>query len=120
MAVACAMVLTVPSTAATTSPLEDRPSVMTMDYAAGDLIATVHSPRALVGTRPLVLVGQRGSDLLGPELARQGFVVVVVREGAAVRHLELWRALTAGEGPLAERLHGFGRHVDLTSTVAEP
>lgn len=120
VAVACAMVLTAPSTPATTSPREYRPSVMRMDYAAGDLIATVHTPCTLVGALPLVLVGPRGSDLLGPELARQGFVVVVVRQGAAGRHLELWRALETAEGPLAERFRAFAGHLDLTATVAEP
>jgi hypothetical protein len=114
------MVLTAPSTPATTSPREYRPSVMRMDYAADDLIATVHAPRTLVGALPLVLVGPRGSDLLGPDLARRGFVVVVVRTGEAGRHLELWRALQRTEGPLAERFRGFAGHLDLTATVAEP
>jgi hypothetical protein len=117
MAVLFAMVLTAPSTAATTSTRKYRPSVMKMEYAAGGLTATVHAPRSLVGELPLVLAG---SELLGPGLARQGFVVVVVRDGAPGRHLELWRALVAGEGPLVERFSGFARHLDLTATVAEP
>ena len=52
--IAFAMVLTAPSTAASTSVRDYRPAVMTLEYTAGDLNAVVHAPRTLVGTRPLV------------------------------------------------------------------
>ncbi|MCX2947869.1 hypothetical protein [Lentzea sp. NEAU-D7] len=72
----------------------------------------------------------RGYDYLAEELARQGFVVVsvsvngvnagemgqiadVARAAVMNRHLELWRDLNQGKGPL--RLPGFRGHVDLTN-----
>lgn len=72
----------------------------------------------------------RGYDYLGQELARQGFVVVsvsvngvnggeqgqpadVARAGVMSKHLELWRDLNAGTGPLAGQLKEFRNHVDL-------
>lgn len=74
----------------------------------------------------------RGYDYLGEELARQGFVVVsvsvngvnagemgeiadVARAALMSKHLELWRDLNAGKGPLAQQLKGFRDHVDLTN-----
>jgi dienelactone hydrolase len=74
----------------------------------------------------------RGYDYLAEELARQGFVVVsisangvnageplqpadVARAALMSKHLELWRDLDAGTGPLASRLRGFTGHVDLTN-----
>ncbi|MFD5825002.1 alpha/beta hydrolase family protein [Lentzea sp. NPDC060358] len=74
----------------------------------------------------------RGYDYLGEELARQGFVVVsvsanginagitgqisdVARAALMNKHLEMWRDLNDGTGPLVERLHGFQGHVDLTN-----
>ncbi|KJK44537.1 hypothetical protein UK23_29000 [Lentzea aerocolonigenes] len=116
VAVACAMVLTAPSTAAATSVRHHRPAVMTMEYSVGDLRAVVHSPRTLVGTRPLVFQFH-GYDEVAESLARQGSVVVLVSDRTAVdRHLELWRSLSKAEGPLAERFRGFAGHF----TVAEP
>jgi dienelactone hydrolase len=73
----------------------------------------------------------RGYDYLGEELARQGFVVVsvsangvnageslqpadIARAKLMSKHLELWRDLNDGKGPLAGRLPGFAGHVDLT------
>ncbi|MFS8098899.1 hypothetical protein LFM09_17360 [Lentzea alba] len=114
------VVLTAPSTAAKTSVREYRPAVTRMDYVAGDLVGSVHSPRTLVGSRPLVVVEPRGADLLGPVLARQGFVVVVARQGSPERHLELWRQVDARRGPLAERFCGFAGHLDLPDTAHQP
>jgi hypothetical protein len=169
-AVACAMVLTAPTTSATPDN-----SVRKLEYSLGDrafqvpgfhtepggpladleLTAVVHAPRTLVGKRPLVLLahglwkpcrdGQeawpcpagdpfpsyRGYDYLGEELARQGFVAVsvsvngvnagemgqvadVARAAVMSKHLEMWRDLNDGKGPLAGLLKGFTNHVDLT------
>lgn len=106
-AVVLAMVLTAPSTAATTPVREYRPAVMRMDYGVGDLNATVHSPRTLVGTRPLVF-HLRGNDHHARSLAQQGFIVVLVSDRTAVsRHVALWRELSGAEGPLVERFRGF-------------
>lgn len=114
--VACAMVLTAPSTAASTSVRPYRPAVMTMEYAVGELNAVVVAPRTLVGTRPLV-VNFRGFDEVAESLAQQGSVVVLVSDRTALdRHLRLWRELSEGKGPLAERFFGFAGHF----TVAEP
>lgn len=114
VAVAVAMMLTSPSTAATTSGDDYSPAVMRMDYAVGDLTAHVHAPRTLVGVRPLVFGFH---DDLARESARQGFVVVVVDDRWSVAaHEELWRELNAGGGPLAERFAGFVGNV----AVAEP
>jgi len=116
VAVACAMVLTAPSTAAATSVRHDRPAIMTMDYAVGDLKAVVHAPRTLVGTRPLVF-GFRGYDDIARSSAQQGSVVVLVSDRTSVdRHAQLWRELNDREGPLAERFRGFAGHF----SVAEP
>ncbi|MDT7788255.1 MAG: hypothetical protein QOF58_6674 [Pseudonocardiales bacterium] len=116
VAVACAMVLTAPSTAAATSVRHYRPAVMTMEYSVGGLHAVVHSPRTLVGTRPLVFQF-RGYDEVAQSLAQQGSVVVLVSDRTALdRHLELWRSLSKAEGPLAERFRGFAGHF----VVAEP
>ncbi|MGW6445842.1 hypothetical protein [Lentzea sp. NPDC055074] len=74
----------------------------------------------------------RGYDYLGEELARQGFVVVsvsvngvnagmmgeiadVARAAVMSKHLEMWRDLDEGRGPLAQRLRGFRGHVDLAN-----
>lgn len=74
----------------------------------------------------------RGYDYLGEELARQGFVVVsisangvnagmlgetadVARAALMSKHLEMWRDLNDGRGPLVRHLHGFRGHVDLTN-----
>jgi hypothetical protein len=116
VAVACAMVLTAPSTAAATSVRHYRPAVMTMEYAVGDLKAVVHAPRTLVGTRPLVF-GFRGYDDIARSSAQQGSIVVLVSDRTAVdRHAQLWRELNDREGPLAERFCGFAGHF----SVAEP
>ncbi|MGW6935464.1 hypothetical protein ACWGE0_35755 [Lentzea sp. NPDC054927] len=115
VAVACAMVLTAPAAAATTSQV-DRFAIMRMEYTAGELTGVVHAPRTLVGERPLVF-NYLGYDARAQELARQGFIVVLVSEPAVLtRHLEMWRDLHAGAGPLAERFAGFARHF----AVAEP
>ncbi|WP_434442928.1 alpha/beta hydrolase family protein [Lentzea sp. E54] len=77
-------------------------------------------------------LSHRGYDYLGQELARQGFVVVsisangvnagelgqpadVARAMLMSKHLEMWRDLNDGKGPLAGRLRGFQGHVDLTN-----
>ncbi|SMC97854.1 alpha/beta hydrolase family protein [Lentzea albidocapillata] len=74
----------------------------------------------------------RGYDYLAEELARQGFVVVsvsanginagmlgetadVARASLMSKHLEMWRDLNDGRGPLARKLPGFRGHVDLTN-----
>ncbi|NGY60975.1 hypothetical protein G7043_18750 [Lentzea sp. NEAU-D13] len=74
----------------------------------------------------------RGYDYLAEELARQGFVVVsvsvngvnagemgqiadVARAGLMSKHLEMWRDLDDGKGPLAQKLQGFRGHVDLAN-----
>ncbi|PWK82827.1 hypothetical protein C8D88_11277 [Lentzea atacamensis] len=115
-AVALAMVLTAPSAAATTAVREHRPAVMKMEYTVGDLNAVVHSPRALVGTLPLVF-SFRGNDDYAQSLAQQGSVVVLVSDRIAVdRHRELWRQLSEAGGPLVERFRGFAGHF----AVAEP
>lgn len=115
-AVVLAMVLLAPSTAATTPVGERPPAVMRMEYRVGDLQAAVHSPRALVGTLPLVF-HSGGNEYYARSLARQRFIVVLVSDRAALdRHVRLWRELSEAEGPLAERFCGFtGRFV-----VAEP
>ena len=114
--IAFAMVLTAPSTAASTSVRDYRPAVMTLEYTAGDLNAVVHAPRTLVGTRPLVF-NFRGYDYIAQSLAAQGFVVVLVSDRTALsRHVDLWRELGEGKGPLAERFGGFTGHF----SVAEP
>ncbi|WP_394620733.1 hypothetical protein JNUCC0626_16980 [Lentzea sp. JNUCC 0626] len=113
VAVACALVLTAPNTAAAPVQEEHRPATMTMTYEVGDLAAVVHAPRTLVGARPLILT----SDISAQRLVRQGAVVVFVHDRSALpRHRELWRELGSGTGPLAERFAGFARHV----VVAEP
>ncbi|MET9632325.1 hypothetical protein ABZX92_33200 [Lentzea sp. NPDC006480] len=110
VAAACALVLTAPSTAAATSVRHHRPAVMTMEYSVGDLHAVVHSPRTLVGTRPLVFQF-RGYDEVAQSLAQQGSIVVLVSDRTAVdRHRELWRQLSEARGPLAERFRGFAGH----------
>lgn len=116
VAVACAMVLTAPSTAAATSVRHHHSAVMTMEYAVGDLKAVVHAPRTLVGLRPLVF-HFHGFDEIAQSLAQRGSVVVLVSDRTAVdRHAELWRSLSEGEGPLVERFRGFADHF----AVAEP
>ncbi len=116
VAVVCAMVLTAPSTAATTSLDDYQPAIMRMEYAVGDLTAEVHAPRTLVGVLPLVF-NFRGYDYLARDMARRGFVVVLVSDRLSLdRHAQLWRELDAGAGPLAERFRGFARHF----SVAEP
>ena len=116
VAVACAMVLTAPSTAAATSVRHHHAAVMTMEYAVGDLKAVIHAPRTLVGLRPLVFHFP-GFDEIARSLAQRESVVVLVSDRTAVdRHVELWRALSRGEGPLAERFPGFAGHF----VVAEP
>ncbi|SEQ31778.1 hypothetical protein [Lentzea albida] len=113
VAVACALMLTAPSTAA--APSQDRPgrATMTMAYEVGDLAAVVHAPRTLVDVGPLVF----GNDLTAPLLAQQGAIVVVVHDRWSVdRHRELWRALDERSGPLAERFAGFAGHF----TVVQP
>ena len=113
VAVACALMLTAPSTAAAPSRDHHRRATMTMTYEVGDLAAVVHAPRTLVGVEPLVF----GNALTAPLLAQQGAVVVVVRDRWSVdRHRELWRALDERTGPLAERFAGFAGHL----AVAEP
>ncbi|GLY51540.1 hypothetical protein [Lentzea sp. NBRC 102530] len=113
VAVACALALTAPSTAAAPAQEESRPATTTMTYEIGDLTAVVHAPRTLVGARPLVLT----SEISAQRLVRQGAVVVLVHDRSALpRHRELWRELSAGTGPLAERFAGFAHHV----VVAEP
>ncbi|MCX2947868.1 hypothetical protein [Lentzea sp. NEAU-D7] len=113
VAVACALVLTAPSTAATPPPDDDRSATTTMTYRAGDLVAVVHAPRTLVGVRPLVLT----HDVSARVLVRRGAVVVLVHDPSSLaRHRELWRELSAGTGPLEERFGGFAGHF----SVAEP
>lgn len=113
VAVACALVLTAPSTAAAPSQDDHRPATMTMTYRVGDLVAVVHAPRTLVGMRPLVLT----SDLAAQALVRRGAVVVRVTDPSALeRHRELWRELGSGTGPLAPRFGGFAGHF----SVAQP
>ncbi|MFD4637218.1 hypothetical protein ACFWN2_07870 [Lentzea sp. NPDC058436] len=113
VAVACALVLTAPSTAAAPSQDDYRPATMKMTYEVGDLVAVVHAPRTLVGVRPLVF----GHEFTAPQLAQQGAVVVVVSDRWSMdRHRALWRALNERGGPLAERFAGFAGHF----SVAEP
>ena len=116
LAVACALVLTAPSTAASTSSQVYRPAIMRMEYTVGALTAVVHAPRTLVGERPIVF-DYRADDNHAQTLARRGFIVVLVRDPAVLtRHLELWRDLHERTGPLAERFAGFAGHF----AVAEP
>ncbi|CRK57144.1 putative secreted protein [Alloactinosynnema sp. L-07] len=73
----------------------------------------------------------RGYDYLGEKLAEQGFIVVSISANAinahllgdegyysraylVNKHLELWRDLARGEGPLAGALGRFRGRVDLT------
>ena len=113
--VALMMVLTslsTPLTTAATTPPDDgyRPAVVRMEYETGDLAAVVHSPRTLVGVRQLVF-SFRGNDAYAEELARQGFVVVLVGDRLTLDgHRALWRELGGGAGPLAERFRGFAGH----------
>ena len=116
VAVACALVLTAQSTAAAPSQDDYRPATMSMRYESGSLTGVVHAPRTLVGVRPMVF-HVRGSDVYAQELARQGFVVVLVDDRFALdRHRELWREIVTGTGPLAERFGRFAGHL----AVAEP
>ncbi|MFJ5985193.1 hypothetical protein [Lentzea sp. NPDC092896] len=117
VAVACALVLTAQSTAAAPSQDDDyRPATMSLRYEAGSLTGVVHAPRTIVGVRPVVF-NVRGSDVYAQELARQGFVVVLVDDRFSMdRHRELWRGVVAGTGPLAERMGRFAGHL----AVAEP
>ena len=116
LAVACALVLTAPSTAASTSSQVYRPAILRMEYTVGTLTAVVHAPRTLVGERPIVF-DYRTDDNRAQTLARRGFIVVLVSDAAVLtRHLELWRDLHARTGPLAERFAGFAGHF----AVAEP
>ncbi|SDK08320.1 hypothetical protein SAMN04488074_104201 [Lentzea albidocapillata subsp. violacea] len=111
VAVACALVLTAPST--TASPDDHRPATMTMTYQAGDLAAVVHAPRTLVGVHPLVLT----HDVSATVLVRRGAVVVLAPDPSSLtRHRALWRELSSGTGPLAERFAGFAGHF----SVAQP
>jgi predicted dienelactone hydrolase len=69
----------------------------------------------------------RGYDYLGAALARRGFVVVSIsvdsinmtsfdygdRARLINKHLDLWRQLAAGRGPLEPVLGRLGEHVDL-------
>ncbi|MET9227927.1 hypothetical protein [Lentzea sp. NPDC003310] len=112
VAVACALVLTAPSTAAAPSQDDYRPATTTMTYQVGDLAAVVHSPRTLTGARPLVITRDPGARAL----ASRGAVVVLVDGSSIDRHRALWRELTSGTGPLAERFGGFAGHV----VVAQP
>ncbi|MEV6237361.1 hypothetical protein [Lentzea sp. NPDC051838] len=113
VAVACAMVLTAPSTASATSVRHYRPATMTMQYTVDGLHAVVHSPRTLVGTRPL-LFQFRGFDEVARSLAERGTVVVLVSDRTTLdRHVELWRSLSRGEGPLAERFGGFAGQISV-------
>jgi hypothetical protein len=113
VAVACALMLTAPSTAAAPSQDDYRPATTTMAYEVGDLVAVVHAPRTLVGALPLVF----GHEFTAPLLARRGAIVVVVRDRWSLdRHRELWRELDERTGPLAERFAGFAGHF----SVAEP
>ncbi|SMC97860.1 hypothetical protein [Lentzea albidocapillata] len=113
VAVACALVLTAPSTVAAPSPDDHRPATMTMTYQAGDLAAVVHAPRTLVGVHPLVFT----HDISATVLVRRGAVVVLVPDPSSLtRHRELWRELSSGTGPLAERFGGFAGHF----SVAQP
>ncbi|MEU3643880.1 hypothetical protein AB0E59_10925 [Lentzea sp. NPDC034063] len=115
VAVACALVLTAQSTAAAPAQDDDyRPATMSLRYEAGSLTGVVHAPRTIVGVRPVVF-NVRGSDVYAQELARQGFVVVLVDDRFSMdRHRELWRAI--GTGLLAERFGRFAGHL----AVAEP
>lgn len=116
LAVACALVLTAPSTAASTSSQVYRPAILRMEYTVGTVTGVVHAPRTLVGERPIVF-DYRTDDNRAQTLARRGFIVVLVSDAAVLtRHLELWRDLHAGTGPLAERFAGFAGHF----AVAEP
>ncbi|SDP15024.1 hypothetical protein [Lentzea jiangxiensis] len=116
VAVACAMVLTAPATAATARQDEYRPATMTMRYDVEGLTAAVHAPRTLVGVRPLVFL-PRGSEVHALEFASRGCVVVLVDDPFALGgHRGLWRALGTGTGPLAERFGGFAGHF----SAAEP
>ncbi|WP_275292415.1 hypothetical protein [Amycolatopsis sp. La24] len=73
----------------------------------------------------------RGYDYLGEKLAERGFIVVSISANAinahllgdegyysrahlVNKHLELWRDLARGEGPLARTLGRFRGHVDLS------
>lgn len=115
--VVLSMLLTSGETSAITPPPTGyRPAVMRWEYETGGLAAVVHSPRTLVGARQVVF-GFLGNDLYAEELARQGFVVVLPDDRlSADGHRELWRGLSRGEGPLAERFPGFSGHL----VVAEP
>ncbi|WP_143138460.1 hypothetical protein [Lentzea waywayandensis] len=108
--------LTAQSTAAAPSQDDYRPATTTTRYEAGSLTGVVHAPRTLVGMLPMVF-HFRGSDVYAQELARQGFVVVLVDDRFSLdRHRELWRGVVAGTGPLAERFGRFAGHL----AVAEP
>ncbi|MFD2468876.1 alpha/beta hydrolase family protein [Amycolatopsis silviterrae] len=77
------------------------------------------------------LPSYRGYDYLGEKLAERGFIVVSISANAinahllgdegyfsrahlVNKHLELWRDLARGEGPLAASLSRFRGHVDLS------
>ncbi|MFJ8959655.1 hypothetical protein ACIRG5_09695 [Lentzea sp. NPDC102401] len=117
VAVACALVLTAQSTAAAPSQDDDyRPATTSTRYEAGSLTGVVHAPRTIVGVRPLVF-HFRGSDVYAQELARQGFVVVLVDDRFSLDgHRALWREVVVSRGPLAERFARFAGHL----AVAEP
>jgi hypothetical protein len=114
VAVAFALVLTAPSTAAAPSRDDDyRPATMTTTYQVGDLVAVVHAPRTLTGVRPLVVTRDHTARAL---VGRGAVVVLVTGPSSLDRHRDLWRELGSGSGPLAERFGGFAGHV----AVAEP